>query len=86
VRAVLKRSEIPPAPRRSGPSWRTFLRAQAQGVIACDFLTVNTVRLRRVYVLFFIELATRRQKCDAVYQHVFDAYWDDGHCVYDLAA
>jgi putative transposase len=43
VRAVLKRREIPPAPRRSGPSWRTFLRAQAHGVIACDFLTVEAV-------------------------------------------
>jgi putative transposase len=60
VRAVLKRSGIPPAPRRSGPSWRAFLRAQAQVVIACDFLTVDTVLLRRYYVLFFIELHTRR--------------------------
>jgi transposase InsO family protein len=60
VRSVLKRREIPPAPRRSGPSWRTFLRAQAQGMIACDFLTVDTVWLRRFYVLFFIELHTRR--------------------------
>ena len=59
VRAVLKRSDIPPAPRRSGPSWRTFLRAQAQGVIACDFLTVDTV-------LFFIELATRRVRLAGV--------------------
>jgi putative transposase len=60
VRSVLKRREIPPAPRRSGPSWRTFLRAQAQSVIACDFLTVDTVWLRRFYVLFFIELHSRR--------------------------
>ena len=49
VRSVLKRCGIPPAPRRSGPSWRTFLRAQAEGVIACDFLTVDTVWLRRFY-------------------------------------
>jgi putative transposase len=60
VRSVLKRSRIPPAPRRSGPTWREFLRAQAQTVIACDFLTVDTVWLRRLYVLFFIELHTRR--------------------------
>jgi putative transposase len=60
VRSVLKRREIPPAPRRSGHSWRTFLRTQAHGVIACDFLTVDTVWLRRFYVLFFIELHTRR--------------------------
>jgi transposase InsO family protein len=60
VRSVLKSRAIPPAPRRSGPTWRTFLRAQAQSVIACDFLTVDTVWLRRFYVLFFIELGTRR--------------------------
>ena len=60
VRSVLKRGRVPPAPRRSGPSWRMFLRAQAQSVIACDFLTVDTVSLRRFYVLFFIELHTRR--------------------------
>jgi putative transposase len=60
VRSVLKRRQIPPAPRRSGPSWSEFLRAQAHSVIACDFLTVDTVWLRRIYVLFFIELGTRR--------------------------
>ncbi len=60
VRSLLKRHEVPPAPRRSGPSWRTFVRAQAHGVIACDFFTVDTVWLRRFYVLFFIEIATRR--------------------------
>jgi putative transposase len=60
VRSVLKRCGIPPAPRRSGPSWRTFLRRQAQSILACDFLTVDTVSLRRFYVLFLIELHTRR--------------------------
>ena len=60
VRSLLKRHEVPSVPRRSGPSWQTFLRAQAQGVLACDFLTVDTVWLRRFYVLFFIELGTRR--------------------------
>jgi putative transposase len=49
-----------PAPRRSRPSWREFLRAQAVSVVACDFLTVETASLRRCYVLFFIELQTRR--------------------------
>ena len=48
------------APRRSGPSWREFLRAQAASIIACDFLTVETVLLRRYYALFFIAHATRR--------------------------
>ncbi|MGA2320721.1 MAG: integrase core domain-containing protein [Solirubrobacteraceae bacterium] len=60
MRSLLKQYEVPPAPRRSGPSWRTFLRSQAQGVIACDFLPVDTVWLRRFYVLFFIEVGTRR--------------------------
>jgi hypothetical protein len=49
-----------PAPRRSGPSWAEFLRAQAEGIVACDFFTVETAWLRTLYVLFWIELGTRR--------------------------
>ena len=49
-----------PAPRRSGPSWHEFLQAQAESIVACDFLTVETLFLRRYYVLFFIEHASRR--------------------------
>src|SRR5215207_6395100 len=49
-----------PAPRRHGPSWSQFLRAQAQGVLACDFFSVETAYLRTLYVLFFIEVGTRR--------------------------
>ena len=60
VRNVLRSHGIPPAPRRSGTSWRAFIRAQAQSMIACDFFTVDTALLRRIYVLFFIELQTRR--------------------------
>jgi putative transposase len=60
VRNVLRRNGIGPASRRSGPSWRTFIRQQAQSMIACDFFTVETASLRRIYVLFFIELGTRR--------------------------
>jgi putative transposase len=49
-----------PAPRRSGPSWRQFIQAQAASIVARDFLTVETLFLRRYYVLFFIEHASRR--------------------------
>ena len=60
VRTTLRRSGVPPAPRRSGLSWRAFLRAHAGAVLECDFLTVETVRLRTLHVLFFIEVRTRR--------------------------
>jgi hypothetical protein len=60
VRNVLRRRGVPPAPRRAGPSWRTFIGAQAASMIACDFFTVDTVSLRRIYVFFFIELDSRR--------------------------
>jgi hypothetical protein len=58
--AILRRHGIEPAPRRAELSWSQFLRAQASAIVACDFLTVDTVWLRRLYVLFFIELASRR--------------------------
>jgi putative transposase len=60
VRTVLVEAGVPPAPDRSGMSWRAFLRQQAATTLACDFLTVETAFLQRVYVLFFISLATRR--------------------------
>jgi hypothetical protein len=60
VWAILRRHGIEPAPRRSGSTWSEFLRAQAATMLACDFFTVDSVLLRRLYVLFFIEIDTRR--------------------------
>jgi putative transposase len=60
VRRILLGNGVGPAPRRSGPSWRQFLHQQARSMLACDFFTVETLSLRRYYVLFFIELASRR--------------------------
>jgi transposase InsO family protein len=60
VRNVLIGAGIGPAGQHGGISWRDFIRGQAQSIIACDFFTVDTITLRRIYVLFFIELSTRR--------------------------
>jgi hypothetical protein len=51
LRRLLARSGLEPAPRRGGPSWREFLNSQAASIIACDFFTVETVLLRRFYLL-----------------------------------
>jgi putative transposase len=59
VATLLRRHGLGPAPRR-GPTWGEFLHQQATGILACDFFTVETLRLRTLYVLFFIELGTRR--------------------------
>jgi transposase InsO family protein len=63
---ILRAAGIDPAPRRSGPSWRQFLAAQAAGIVAVDFLHVDTVLLRRLYVLVFIEHGTRRMHLGGV--------------------
>jgi putative transposase len=60
IRMLLRRRGLGPAPRRCGPSWAQFLRAQAEGIVACDFFTVETIWLQTLYVLFFIQLSTRR--------------------------
>jgi putative transposase len=57
---ILHDAGIDPAPRRSGPTWKQFLTAQARGIIAADFVHVDTVLLRRVYALVVIEHGTRR--------------------------
>jgi putative transposase len=60
IRTTLRRHGLDPAPRRAITTWRSFLRDQAAGIVACDFFTVESIWLRRLYVLFFIELDTRR--------------------------
>src|SRR5947208_949896 len=57
---VLRHELEDPAPRRCGPSWREFLRAQAATIVACDFFTVGSIFLRRYYAFFFIGHANRR--------------------------
>jgi hypothetical protein len=60
---------VGPAPRRCGPTWREFLTAQADGIIACDFLHIDLVDLRRVYALVFLEHGTRRVHVAGVTAH-----------------
>jgi putative transposase len=55
---ILKDAGIDPAPRRSGQSWSAFLDTQAKTILATDFFHVDTVHLRRLYLLFFIEHGT----------------------------
>jgi putative transposase len=66
IRSLIMWSSLGPAPRRRGPSWAEFLRAQAQGMVACDFVTVETVWPRTLYVLFWIELGSRRVRLAGV--------------------
>jgi len=60
IARVLRAHRINPAPWRSSVTWRHFLRRQAASIVACDFFSVDTVSLRRLYVLFFIDHGTRR--------------------------
>jgi transposase InsO family protein len=66
---ILKRAGLDPAPRRCGPTWRELLNAQAAAIVACDFFTIDTVFLRRLYVLFFLELGTRRVHLAGITTH-----------------
>ena len=66
---ILTAAGVGPAPRRSGPTWRQFLTTQANGIIACDFLHIDLVNLRRVYALVFLEHGTRRLHIAGVTAH-----------------
>jgi len=67
---ILKGAGVDPAPRRSGQSWRAFLDAQAKTILAMDFFHVDTVFLRRLYVLFVIEHGTRSVRLAGITAHL----------------
>jgi transposase InsO family protein len=69
VWAILHRAGVEPAPKRSALTWRQFLRAQAKSVLAVDFFTVDTVFLQRLYVLFVLEVTSRRVQVLGVTAH-----------------
>ena len=60
IHTLLLRHGVPPAPERRRSSWQTFLNHYKTQFLACDFFTVETLTLQTLYVLFFIEHATRR--------------------------
>ena len=69
VWAILKAEGLDPAPRRSGPTWRQFLTAQAHAILAVDFAHVDTLFLRRLYVLIVIEHERRRVHIAGITAH-----------------
>jgi len=66
---ILRKAGLDPAARRTAPSWREFCRTQASTMLACDFFTVDTVFLRRIYVFFVLEVGTRRVHILGVTRH-----------------
>jgi putative transposase len=75
VWSILNRAGVDPAPRRASQTWREFLRAQATSVLACAFFTLDTISLQRIYVMFTIELATRRVHLLGATRHPTGPWW-----------
>jgi transposase InsO family protein len=71
---ILTAAGVDPAPRRNGPTWREFLTAQAEGILACDFVHIDLVDLRRVYALVFLEHGARRLHIAGVTAHPTGAW------------
>lgn len=74
IRTLLRRHGLGPAPRHLGPTWAQFLKAQAEGIVACDFFTVETIRLHTLYVLLFLRFSTRQIVAAGVTAHP-DTAW-----------